>query len=255
MKNETKSRPIAEIVSPGTILLGLRGSQAHGTYRPSTEPDSIDDVDYMGIIVPPRDYFIGLKQWGNHGTREVFEGETDLCEYEIKKFIGLLLKCNPNVHMMLFLKSYIYRDKLGQLLLDRRDIFQTKAAYHSYCGYARAQLHKMHAVAYQGYMGEKRKQLVDKFGYDTKNAQHCIRLLRQGIEYLETGWIRVDRTGVDADELVAIKRGEWSIERVIGEATSLFVKAKEAFEASTLPDEPNKEAANQLCMDIVSGTI
>lgn len=33
-------------------------------------------------------------------------------------------------------------------------------------------------------MGEKRKQLVAKHGYDTKNASHLIRLLRMGMEFL-----------------------------------------------------------------------
>jgi len=35
-----------------------------------------------------------------------------------------------------------------------------------------------------GYLGDKRKQLVLKHGYDAKNAAHLIRLLRMGIEFL-----------------------------------------------------------------------
>lgn len=42
------------------ILEGFRGSQAHGTYIPSDDPDSIDDIDYMGIYVMPLDHYLGL---------------------------------------------------------------------------------------------------------------------------------------------------------------------------------------------------
>lgn len=57
-------------------------------------------------------------------------------------------------------------------------------------------------------MGERRKALVRRHGYDTKNAAHLIRLLRMGIEFLQSGELLVDRSGHDAGELLAIKRGE-----------------------------------------------
>ena len=49
-------------------------------------------------------------------------------------------------------------------------------------------------------MGEKRKAIVRKYQYDVKNAAHLIRLLRMGIEFLETGELRVFRA-MDAEEL------------------------------------------------------
>lgn len=252
-RNGADMNDIMTIISPGTILLGYRGSVAHGTFRPSTEPNSIDDIDYMGVVIPEPKVFLGLETWGNHQTRECFVGEIDLCEYEIRKFISLLLKCNPNVHMMLFLKPehYLFLSAAGKRILESREIFATKAAYESYCGYARGQLHKMQALAFQGYMGEKRKELVRKFGYDTKNASHCIRLLRMGIEYLATGHMQIDRTEIDAKELLSIKDGAWSVDRVVQESSRLFAQAKEAFEASPLPALPDRDAANKLCVDIV----
>jgi len=52
-------------------------------------------------------------------------------------------------------------------------------------------------------MGAKRKSLVEKFGYDTKNAAHLILLLRMGIEFLSVGVLHVKRH--DAQELLEIK--------------------------------------------------
>jgi hypothetical protein len=58
-----------------------------------------------------------------------------------------------------------------------------------------------------GYMGKKRRELVMRVGYDSKNAAHLIRLLRMGIEFLTEGALHVERA--DGPELLEIKRGGW----------------------------------------------
>ena len=102
----------------------------------------------------------------------------------------------------------------------------------------------------QGYMGAKRKALVDKFGYDTKNASHLIRLLRMGIEFLTDGVLYVERH--DARQLLEIKRGEWTLEQVKTEADRLFKLADEAYIKSSLPKEVDRDAINDLCIDVVT---
>ncbi len=101
----------------------------------------------------------------------------------------------------------------------------------------------------KGWMGAKRKALVEKHGHDVKNSAHLIRLLRMGIEFLETGELRVRRP--DADELVAIKRGEWPLEKTVREAEKLFAKAEEAYERSALPERPDAEKAEEICVSVV----
>lgn len=51
-------------------------------------------------------------------------------------------------------------------------------------------------------MGQKRRELVRRVGYDAKNAAHLIRLLRMGIEFLTEGTLHVERA--DATELLDI---------------------------------------------------
>lgn len=101
------------------------------------------------------------------------------------------------------------------------------------------------------YMGEKRKRLVETYGYDCKNAAHLIRLLRMACEFLKTGELLVDRGGLDATELLDIKHGEWTLERVKAEADRLFVRAEEAYDRCTLPDKPDRDAISELCAEIV----
>jgi predicted nucleotidyltransferase len=100
-----------------------------------------------------------------------------------------------------------------------------------------------------GYMGAKRRELVRRHGYDCKNAAHLIRLLRMGIEFLTEGTLYVERE--DKHELMHIKQGGWSLEKVNTEADRLFKLAEEAYVRSSLAPEPDRKAAERLCVSIV----
>lgn len=100
-----------------------------------------------------------------------------------------------------------------------------------------------------GYMGDKRKQLVLEHGYDAKNAAHCIRLLRMCKEFLATGEMVVYRP--DAAELLEIKRGKWTLGAIKSHAQELFADIKVARDASPLPDEPDKVAAEALLVKML----
>lgn len=233
-----------------SILLGYRGSISHGMYIPNKDPNSIDDKDVIGICIPPMDYYYGLKQFGSRGTKEIKKGEWDIVLFEMTKAIRLLEKGNPNVLAILWLHKthYIKITETGQILLDKKSLFVGKHAYHNFVGYAHGQLHRMTHLACEGYMGKKRKELVNKYGYDTKNASHLIRLLRMGIEFLNDGELQVIRT--DAQQLLEIKRGEWTLEQVKAEANRLFVSAETAFTLSQLPPKPDHEKINKLCLEL-----
>lgn len=233
------------------ILLAYRGSIAHGTYEPSSEPGSIDDKDAIGVAVPGLDHYIGQRQFGSRGTVEIVSDPWDIVVYEARKAIHLLAKGNPNVLALLWLERPLYIDLTppGERLLEARDLFATRSTFHPFMGYARAQLLKMERGAFKGYMREKRQRLVEQHGYDTKNAAHLIRLLRMGIEFLRDGELQVTRP--DASELLAIKHGEWTLDRVELEAERLFRRAEDAHAASTLPDEPDSDAINTLTVDVI----
>ena len=235
------------------ILHAWRGSIAHGMYVPSSDPGSIDDKDTMAFCVPPVDHYYGLAEYGSRGTREVKRGEWDIVIYEARKAIRLLAQGNPNVLSLLWLPEnlYIVHTDAGRLLLANRDAFVGRHVYRSFVGYATAQLHKMESGVFNGYMGNKRRALVEQHGYDTKNAAHLIRLLRMGIEFLRDGELIVDRGGYDATELLAIKRGEWALERVKDESARLFRRAEEVYDRSTLPSKPDHERIEALCVEVV----
>lgn len=238
----------SEIVPSNTVLLGYVGSIAHGTYVPKNDPDSIDDKDIMGVCVGPIESYFGL---GHFEQKQVQMGEWDSVVYEIRKFFRLLLKQNPNVIGLLYLKkeNYIHISDAGQMIIDNKNLFVSKQAYRSFTGYAYSQLHRMTHSACEGYMGAKRKRLVETFGYDCKNAAHLIRLLRMGIEFLTDGKMYVFRE--DAPELKDIKSGKWELERVKEEADRLFKLSQEAYIRSELPVHPKTREAEELLIKIL----
>jgi uncharacterized protein len=233
------------------ILSAYRGSIAHGLYIPSNDPNSIDDKDVMSVCVPDIDYYYGLCQFGSKGTQEIKRDEWDIVIYEAKKFMSLLMKGNPNVLMMLWLRPnyYLKITPAGQLILTHRYLFIGRHVYKSFTGYAYGQLHRMTHHAFQGHMGAKRKELVEKYGYDCKNASHLIRLLRMGTEFLKDGELYVHRD--DAPQLLEIKRGEWSLEQVKKEADKWFSLAEQAYLNSSLPKRPDFTYINKLTVDVV----
>jgi predicted nucleotidyltransferase len=237
------------------ILHGWRGSVAHGMFVPSTDPNSIDDKDTMAVCVPPVEYFLGLSDYGSRGTKEIKRDEWDIVVYEVRKMIRLLAQGNPNVLALLWLPPSLYlkRTDAGRLLIENRDVFVGRHVYQPFVGYAKGQLHRMTHFpdVKQAYMGEKRAALVEQYGYDTKNAAHLIRILRMGIEFLRDGELIVDRGGYDAVELLEIKRGEWPLERVLEESARLFRRADDVYDRCALPQRPDRERVNRLCVEVV----
>lgn len=98
-------------------------------------------------------------------------------------------------------------------------------------------------------MGEKRKAMVEKFGWDVKNATHLLRVLIMAEEFLRTGILTVYREK-DGEFLKSIKRGERSMEEVKVKAEELFKAANLALETSPLPEKANWDQASKILEEI-----
>jgi hypothetical protein len=71
-----------------------------------------------------------------------------------------------------------------------------------------------------------------------------------GIEFLNEGTLYVDRSHTDGPQLLEIKRGEWSLDRVKAEADRLFRRAEDAYDRCTLPSTPDMDKVNDLMVNI-----
>ena len=95
-----------------------------------------------------------------------------------------------------------------------------------------------------------RTELVKKHGYDTKFASHLIRLILEGIELLFSHQIQFPLQ--QADYLIDIKKGKYSLEDILNDFNNLEIQIKHAVEKSSLPKYPNISKINELSVYILN---
>jgi len=81
-----------------------------------------------------------------------------------------------------------------------------------------------------------RKNLITKYGFDTKFASHLIRLLLEGQELINTGKIEFPLSY--RQTIVDIKQGKWTIKEVLDYADQLEAEIDAIVEKSALPSKP-----------------
>lgn len=185
------------------------------------------DVDRRGIYLPPAEI-----HWSMFGVPEQLENkDTEECYWELRKFLILALKANPNILECLFTPLVEYANDLAEELLSMRKIFLSKLVYQTYNGYVMSQFKKL----------EQDLRSTGKIKW--KHAMHLIRLLLQGIEILREENLVV-RVAENRERLLSIKRGEldW---REAGEwRLRLHKEFEKAFAETHLPERPDYEKAN-----------
>jgi hypothetical protein len=81
----------------------------------------------MGFVVPPLEFHLGLPRW-QHWTLQV--DELDVVLYSLEKAVRLLLKSDPNIVGLLWLREseYVHQHPAFSELRARRNIFSSQAA-------------------------------------------------------------------------------------------------------------------------------
>lgn len=198
------------------------GSRAYGLDNEQS------DVDRRGIFLPPAEL-----HWALYGVPEQLDlPETEECYWEIQKFLVLALKANPNILECLYTPLVEYAAAPALELLEIRDCFLSKIVYQTYNGYVLSQFKKLES------------DLRSNGTLKWKHAMHLIRLLLAGIRILNEGIVpvRVDR---HRDELLAIKAGQMSWEKVNDWRLALHVEFDKAKHSSHLPERPDYAKANE----------
>lgn len=197
------------------------GSRAYGLEHDQS------DTDYRGIFLPPAEL-----QWSLYGVPDQIENyETQEHYWELQRFLVLALKANPNVLECLYSPLIEKTTPLIDELLEMKSIFLSRLVYQTYNGYVMSQFKKMQA--------DLRNQQQVKW----KHVMHLIRLLLSGISVLRNGFVPV-RVEEHRDQLLAIKRGEVSLEEIERWRLSLHEEFDRALTESKLPERPDYEQAN-----------
>ena len=109
-----------------------------------------------------------------------------------------------------------------------------------------------HWDSYQTWQAQRnpaRAELERSHGYDTKHAMHLIRLMRMGLEVLQTGELHVRRE--DAEELSAIRDGALSFEELLAMAASLQQSMEAAAPNAQLPPDVDYERVDGLLIALL----
>ena len=116
----------------------IRGSKLYGTNL----SDNLSDTDIGGIYLSSLEDIIDL---GFNYKDEIKDEKGDLCYYELKKFLNLLIKSNPNILEALYVpedKMIIKPHPILKPVFDNKELFLTKQCFAPFLGYAYTQIKK-----------------------------------------------------------------------------------------------------------------
>ena len=217
-----------EDFTPYIIYRCKVGSKAFGL----DNEDSDDDL--RGIFLPPAD-----RHWSLYKVPEQIELKTELDDevyWELEKFLKLALKANPNILETLWTPIVLDSNAVGQRIRTNRNAFLSKHLYKTYSGYVLSQFRRM-------------KNAYEKTGkYKTKHAMHLVRLLYSGIGALKTGEIMIDVSD-HRDQLLEIRNGKFEFEQIRQLALRLDREFQDAFELTSLPDQPDFALVDQILIE------
>jgi uncharacterized protein len=167
------------------LLKCISGSQAYGLALPHS------DTDIKGVYVLPRKEFYGLAY-----VDQINNNTNDVMYYEIKKFVDLLLKNNPNILELLNTPGdcVLHRHPVMDLL--KPETFLSKLCNQTFGRYAYAQIKKARGLNKKilNPLDKKRKTVLDFCfvvkgqGATSANAW----LASEGYRQEDCGLVRID---------------------------------------------------------------
>ncbi len=203
----------------------ITGSRAYGLDTDAS------DTDLRGIYLAPAEL-----QWSLYGAPEQFEDNaTQSCYWELQKFLVMALKANPNILECLYSPLVHKVTPIGERLLAIRDLFLSQMIFQTFNGYALSQFKKIE------------QDLRNHGEVRWKHAMHLLRLLMTGAATLREGRVPV-HVGPRREELLAVKRGELSWEKVDAWRQELHRDFELALAETKLPERPDYEAVNALLL-------
>lgn len=217
--DEIKNKP-SFLREDAINYLVLVGSHSYGA------PTESSDYNFYGFIVPPMQcvfpHTIGhidgfeqspykFEQWEKMQF-EMELGVADVTIFNIVKYFRLITDCNPNIIHSLFVpdECVVAQDSIGAIVRNNREVFLSKKAYYTFKGMALSHLKK---IEHRKRVPEgKRARIIEKHGYDTKDASYCIRLLLELEEIMKNGTLTLTK---NTEVINKIRQGYYTLPEVL----------------------------------------
>lgn len=252
-------------LSQNTMFLGITGSVAYGA------SDNNSDVDIYGFAIPPRELVFPhlsgeiqgfgrqinrFDQWQQHHIIDKeHRKEYDFTVFNIVKFFHLCMEMNPNMCDTLFLprRCVLHSTQCYEHVRENRKKFLHKGAFFKFRGYSFAQMAKINSGANRS--NQKRQAAIEKFGYDTKFAMHCVRLLLEIEQIMLNCDLSLDR---DSETYKSIRKGEWTLEDIQKWVSEKERALESLYVESKLPHSPDEPAIKKIlleCLEMHYGSL
>ena len=209
--------------NPSVIFRGIVGSRAYGTANANS------DTDIRGIFIVPFAEYVRLTP----PPKQVSDARNDKTYYSLLRFCELMADANPTTMEMLFLpEDCVLKTTLAfRILAENRRLFVSQRAIDSHIGYAVSQMKKARGT---------NKPVWKK----DKNMMHLMRLLYSGEGIVRNGEPIVRFSGERLERLLSIKRGEWTFDEIMAEASA--VQANIEAGRNRLPPECDRQKVDEL---------
>jgi predicted nucleotidyltransferase len=241
-----------------TQYLVITGSESYGC----SSGDS--DQDLCGWTIPRReDLFPHLRGdiigfgkqknrfdvWQEHHVEDKEASrQYDFAIYSVVKFFQLCMDNNPNILDILHVpvRCVLHSTQVSEIVRHNRKLFLHKGCWHKFRGYSYAQLHKL--AIKNPEEGSKRYEAIKANGFDLKAAYHVVRLLLECEQILVEHDLDLER---NRELLKAIRRGEWSEERIRQFFSDKERDLEEVYNKSTLTYSADEEAIKAVLLQVL----
>ena len=234
------------------IHLFQGGSKLHGAHRVGR-----DDLDIYGVFIEPPDKVFGLDKFEHfvHSTsdnqQKNTEKDVDITLYSVRRWAQLACKGNPTALHFLFALTdksinYATRYLWARHMFEFREAILARSAAVHFKGFVESQMKRLLGNG-TGKHGQ-RPELTEKFGYDVKAGMHAVRLLGEGVELMQSGYITLPRP--NCKELIEVREGAWSLDKLCSKVSALQAELEQAYQNSPLPAKPDRVAVNRILTEM-----
>ncbi len=233
----------------------VMGSQAYGVSSDTS------DCDVYGFCIPPREIVFPhvagyVEGWDKNVPAfndfqqhhiKLGDREYDLTVYSIVRYFRLCADGNPNMLDSLFTPAHciLFMTPIGERVREHRKLFLSKKCWHTFKGYAFAQMSKIRSRTDP--KSEKRRATIEAHGYDVKYAYHLVRLLNECEQILLEGDLDLLRGN---EQLKAIRRGDWPLETLLAHFDERIATLEKVYPTSNaVPYACDEEALKTLLLE------
>jgi hypothetical protein len=192
----------------------ISGSHLYGTANENS------DIDFRGVFFAKFNDRVGF----------AYKDDIDFGEdgklYEAKKFIKLLADNNPNILEWMFApRSNVFRldpDFKDIVFADKQQYVNPARIQKKFIGYCMSEMSRLKKL--NGKTGDKRRSIIEKYGYNTKSASNVMRIACGGIDLISHGHLKLPYE--NRDLLTEIKNGKYTFEEFMSIAMPKVEKLK-----------------------------